>query len=147
MPRVLILVLAGSLLMFTGHLYGQSQDDDGTQGTKIIFHVTSVRQEDAPNDCPTNGCEATRFTVEGYADVRHDSHSTEYVLRCTEILVDKPSPHFADTCGRVHAHNDYDATVFADTIYFADRKKKPEGAPPEALYKIMSEKEVNRPTK
>jgi len=119
-----------------------------SNGTRILFHVTSVRQENAPNDCPAADCEATRFTVEGYAEVRHDGALIDLVLRCSEILVGKPSPHYAVTCGRVHAHNDYDATLYADTIYFADGpKKKPEGAPPEALYRIMSEKEADKKTR
>jgi hypothetical protein len=47
----------------------------------------------------------------------------------------------------IHAHNDYDATLFADSIIFIDKFKRPEGTPPEAAYKIMPEKETNKSSK
>ncbi len=140
-------MVAVGLSVSAGRMSAQSPDDDGTRGTKIIFHVTSVSQQDDPDSCPTGGCSATKFTVEGYADVQHDSHLTKYVLKCSEILASTPSPHFAVTCGRVHANSDYAATRFADTINFEGGKPKPKDAPPEALYVIVSEKEVDKPHK
>jgi hypothetical protein len=50
-------------------------------------------------------------------------------------------------CGRVHANNDYDAELFADSVFFTDSKPKPTGAPPEAGYRIVSEKEMIKPRK
>lgn len=147
MPTAFFLALAGSLLLFAGQSLAQSSDDDGPKGVKILFHVTSVSQRDDPDSCPAAQCSATKFTVEGYADVQHNRHPTQYVLKCSEILVSNPSPHYAVTCGRVHSNNDYDATLFADSIYFRDRKPKQDGAPPEALYIIVSEKEVSMPSR
>ena len=140
------LVLLGNQLSFNCLLFAQAQDQDkGKQ--KILFHVTSVRSEDDPDSCQTGECSATRFTLEGYADVNHDGHLTEYVLKCVEYLAYNPTLHYTMVCGRVHANNDYDAGLFADSVFFTDSKPKPTGAPHEAGYRIVSEKEMIKPRK
>jgi hypothetical protein len=111
---------------------------------KIIFHVTAVRQGEAPDWCTTGECSATRFIVEGYSVVRGDLHSTEYVLECVEVMALKPSPRFTLVCDRVHANNDYGARLFADSIAFGESSPSSTGEPLHPDYKIVSEKEVNR---
>jgi hypothetical protein len=150
MPRARIGWIVLSIMclcILTAVACAQTSDDDGTKGTKIIFHVTSVSQQEDPETCQAAQCSATKFTIEGYADVQHDSHLTQYVLTCSEILASTPSPHFAITCGRVHANSDYDARLFADSIVFEGGKPKSKDDPPEAAYSIASEKEINKPHK
>jgi hypothetical protein len=140
------LVLLSTLLPFNCQLLAQDQNQlQGKQ--KIVFHVTSVRSEDATDWCQTGECSATRFTLEGHANVNHDGHLTQYVLKCVEVMAVNPSPHNTVVCGRVHANNDYDAFLFADSIFFADNKPKSSGAPFESGYSIVSEKEVTTPRK
>ena len=131
-----IAVLLG--LPLSGRTLGQES------GQRIMFHVTAVRSEQAHDWCTTGDCSATRFTVEGYADVKGDSTLTEYVLECVETLVQKPSPHFTAVCDRLHAHNDYEARLLSDAIAFSETKSPtPEGAIVPA-YRIVSEKEVKK---
>lgn len=144
MPKAAIVVLVGSLSLLAGHLNGQSQDDDGTKGRRIIFHVTSVHRADDDSLCQSGECSATKFTVEGYANGTHPGFRIEYVLTCDEYMVHKPNPHITISCGRVHANNDYEATVFTDSIAFIDSKPKAEGSPAEVDYDIKSEKEVSK---
>jgi hypothetical protein len=117
---------------FCGRSLGQES------GRDISLHVTAVRSEEAHDWCTTGECSATRITVEGY------SNTTEYVLDCVEVVAQKPSPHFADYCNRVHAHNDYDAKLFTDSIAFNLVKPQSSDGSPVSLYHIVSEKEISR---
>ncbi len=114
------------------------------KGEKIVFHVTSVRSEDATDYCTTGKCSATRFTVEGYSDVKGRPTVTEYVLECVETLVTETPVHYTVVCDRVHANNDYDATLYADNIMFGEPKKYSGEGPLTAVYSIKSEKETKR---
>ena len=114
------------------------------KGTPITFHVTAVRSEEAHDWCTDGGCSATRYTVEGYSDVKGDSSLVEYVLDCVQVMVAKPSPHFTIVCAQVHAHNDYDATLFSSAISFSPTKAQAPGEPMLAIYQIVSEKEVSK---
>ncbi len=107
-------------------------------GQDIFFHVTAVRSAEATDWCSTSECSATRITVEGY------SATTEYVLDCVEVITHKPSPHYADYCDHVHAHNDYDATLWPTNIGFKPIKSKTADGAPISLYRIVSEKEISR---
>jgi hypothetical protein len=109
--------IAGILVLLPVCLLAQKTDDDGTRGTKIPFHVTSVRQEDL-TECDPDKCSSKKYTIEGYADGRHTDSRTAYVLTCTEALVYKPTPHVEGACARVHANADYDVRLFADSISF-----------------------------
>jgi hypothetical protein len=130
-----IAVLLG--LSLNGRSLGQEK------GTPITFHVSAVRSEEAHDWCMTGECNATRFTVEGYADVKGDSSLVEYVLDCVQIMAHKPSPHFTVVCVQVHAHNDYDAKLYSNAILFGDATTQSDG-PMLAGYQIVSEKEVNK---
>lgn len=105
------------------------------QGTPIMFHVTAVRSEDANDWCTTGECTAVRFTVEGR------SEANEYILKCVEVLMQKPSPHFTMVCARLHAHNDYEASLGSDAIFFG-RPPLPDGT---VAYRIVSEREITKP--
>src|ERR1039458_3799254 len=72
---------------------GATVDSDGTKGTKITFHVTSVRYEEDSTVCDTGECSATKFTIEGYADGAHTGSRIAYVLTCDEYLAYKPTAH------------------------------------------------------
>ncbi len=113
------------------------------KGTPITFHVTAVRTEEARDWCTTGECSATRYTVEGYSDVKGDSSIVEYVLDCVQVMAQKPSPHFTVVCVQVHAHNDYDAELWSNAIFLGDAKPQSDG-PTLSAYTIVSEKEVNR---
>jgi hypothetical protein len=124
-------------------LVGQSESP------KIVFHVTSVEQGEAIDWCTTGKCSATRFTVRGYAVDIEDRTPIEYVLDCVETIVNEPKPHVTAQCPRLHAHKDYDATLGADSIFFADSPSDSSGRPstdkPIVMgYTIKSEKEVQR---
>lgn len=146
MSRFACAVLLGSLLLLTGSVRGQ--DNDGSQGQTLVFHVTSVSQEDDTSYCQPTECSATLFTVEGYTDTLHVGKRIKYVLTCDEIST--LASHLVVTCFRVHADDDYDATLLADSIAFADSKPKPqnvEKSPRGAAYDIQSEREVAKPRK
>ena len=120
---------------------GATSDDDGTKGTLITFHVTSVRQEDL-TDCDPAKCSSKKFTIEGYADTRRTGSRISYVLTCTEALVYEPTPHISGACVRLHASSDYDAKRFADSIdFWPDEHYTP--PPYRVLYSIVSEKEIS----
>jgi hypothetical protein len=134
MKRVFAIVVLLSLPLSV-HLLGQGQSEQ-----KIIFHVTVVRTGDASSDqCPNNDCISTRFTVEGYSDVKGDSRLTEYVLECVQRI---PIPVREDSvlvkCPRFHPYSDYEASLGS-------------GPTDEHIcsgiglcYKIVSEKEINK---
>ncbi len=145
MSRFAYAVLLGSLLLLTGL---RAQDDDHSKSQTLVFHVTSVSQEDDTTYCQPNECSATRFTVEGYTDTLHVGKRINYVLTCDEIFT--LARNLVATCFRVHADNDYDATLLQDSIAFADSKPKPqsvENPPREVAYDIQSEREVAKPRK
>jgi hypothetical protein len=143
------LMLLGTLMEFSSQLLAQDQEHDhGWQ--KIVFHVTSVRSEDATDWCQTGECSATRFTIEGYSDVKQDGHLTEYVLKCVEVTVIDPSPHKTFVCAHLHANNDYDALLVRESIsFYPFGKPMPAGSLDQALslYSIASEKEMAKPKK
>ena len=150
MSRILMitaLVLLGNLLSFDRQLLAQDQEKDrGRQ--KIVFHVTSVRSEDATDWCQTGECSAERITVAGFSDVNHDDHLTEFMLECVEATVSDPTPHFTLVCAHLHANNDYDAFLFATAIsFYPDGKPRPVGSPLQGVYSIVSEKEMTKPKK
>ncbi|OJV41296.1 MAG: hypothetical protein BGO25_16290 [Acidobacteriales bacterium 59-55] len=116
--------------------------NDGTEGTPITFHVTSVRQEDL-TDCDPQKCSSREFTIEGYVDTRRTGSRITYVLTCIESVVYEPTPHVSGACVRLHAGGDYDGKRFADSIDFWPNKHY---TPPpyRVLYSIESEKEISR---
>lgn len=124
---------------------GATVHSDGTKGIQITFHVTSVRYEDDPASC-SGECSAIKSTVEGYTDgMRTDSRAV-FVLTCDKVVAFKPTPHITLSCGSVHANNDYDASLFGDSISFWPQEKY---TPPplREAYRIVSEKEVSKPSK
>jgi hypothetical protein len=147
MSRFAYAVLLGSLLLLmTGSVRGQ--DNDGSQGQTLVFHVTSVSQEDDTTYCQPTECSATKFTVEGYTDTLHVGKRINYVLTCDEIT--SLTRHIVVKCFRVHADNDYDATLLPDSIAFADSKPKPQtvaNPPRDVAYDIQLEREVAKPRK
>ncbi len=143
LPNWILAIAALVVLTLRGQALGQ---DD--KGTPIVFHVTAVRSEDAKDWCTTGECSATRYTVEGYSDVKGDSGFVEYVLDCVETLVEKPSPHYTAVCGRVHAHNDYQAKLWSDSIFFGDETKPPSSNGVFLVaYHIVSEREASKQKK
>jgi hypothetical protein len=107
MMRAFVLAVLLSLPLSV-HLLGQGQSEQ-----KIIFHVTVVRTGDASSDwCPNNDCVSTRFTVEGYSDVKGDSRLTEYVLECVQRIPTKRSQDsVVFECARLHPNNDYESSL------------------------------------
>ena len=118
-------------LLFTVFLSAQKT----SEAHQITFHVTAVRQES--DDCGYKDCQATAFTVEGYAESA--TSRTEYVLTCTQLMALKPSPHVATACGSIHADQDYQGKVFDSSISFWPVEKY---IPPpyRGLWAIQSEK-------
>jgi hypothetical protein len=114
------------------------------KGTPITFHVTAVRSEEAHDWCTTGECSATRYTVEGHSEVKSDSSLIEYVLECVQVMALKPSPHFTIVCDQVHAHSDYDATLWSNAISFRPPTPQSTDGPTVAAYQIVSEKEVKQ---
>jgi hypothetical protein len=125
---------------------GSTVHNGGTKGTQIVFHVTSVRYEEEPNFCGDGTCSATKTTVEGYSDGMQTDSRVIFVLNCDETVALKPTPKVAVSCGSIHADNDYDAWVFNSSISFWPREKY---TPPplRGSFKIVSEKEVSKPSK
>jgi hypothetical protein len=141
---VIFLFLTSSVLSFAQSPQKSSSEstNDGTDGTPITFHVTSVRQEDL-TDCDPKKCSSKKFTIEGYADTRRTGSRTSYVLTCTEALVYEPTPHISGACIKLHASSDYDAKRFADSIdFWPDEHYTP--PPYRVLYSIVSEKEISK---
>jgi len=131
-------IFTGVLCLVLGSAtFGQKK----TEATKATLHVTSVRQAEAEDYCQTNECSATRFTVEGYVDVKGDPDAVEYALECVETWAMKPKPHVTGSCIKVHAHNDYLVKVFPEAVFF-EHEGNVEGI--ELGYKILSEKEVRK---
>jgi hypothetical protein len=141
---VVFLLLTSSVLSFAQSPQRPSGEstNDGTEGTPITFHVTSVRQEDL-TDCDPAKCSSKKFTIEGYADIRRTGSRTSYVLTCTETLVYEPTAHISGACVRLHASSDYDVKRFADSIDFWPEEHY---TPPpwRVLYDIVSEKEISK---
>jgi hypothetical protein len=146
MARITTLMLAGSLLLLSGRLDGQTKED-GLNGTKIVFHVTAVSQKEDPIVCDTGECSAMKFTIEGYAGGEQAGYQIEYVLTCDEYLAYKPTPHLSTSCSRLHANNSYLARLYDDSISFWPDIKdagKDSQSPMRILYRIVSEKEVSK---
>ncbi|SRR5260370_23819287 len=115
-------------------------------GEKIVFHVTSVQSAEAKDYCTSGECTATRFTVEGYVNLKSNSGVTEYVLDCVEVVTTKSPIHQTSVCAHVHASNDYDAKVYSQSVDFfiAEKESSSTDAPMKWLYSIKSEKEVTK---
>jgi len=134
--------IAGILILFPVCLLAQKTDV--TKPREITLHVTSVSQEEDSTSCGTDpDCQATIFTVEGYADGTNTGTRIEYVLACAQILARKPTPHVAVSCGSIHANNDYHGRVLDNSISFWPAVKY---APPplRGTYAILSEKEIRK---
>jgi hypothetical protein len=144
---VIFLLLTSAVLSFaqaSQRASGESTNDE-TEGIPLTLHVTSVRQEDL-TDCDPDKCSSKRFTIEGYADTRHTSSRTSYVLTCTETIVYQPTPHISGACVRLHASSEYNAKRFADSIdFWPDEHYTP--PPYRVLYSIVSEKEISKTTR
>jgi len=133
--------IAGTLVLLPVCLLAQP---NVTKLLEITLHVTSVSQEEDSTICATDpDCQATVFTVEGYADGGGTASRTEYVLACAQILASKPTPHVAVSCGSIHANNDYHGRVLDNSISFWPAVKY---APPplRGTYAILSEKEIRK---
>ena len=138
MTKRVVATFAAVLLV--GYLFAQSSN-----GRKIVFHVTSVEQADASDWCESGKCSATRFTVGGHA--ADGDAVIEYVLECVEVVASEPKHPLTLQCVRVHAHYDYDATLFADAIFFESQPNTPPSGsdkPATSAYTIKSEKEVRK---
>jgi hypothetical protein len=121
-----------------------AQKTDATKPLEITLHVTSVSQEEDSATCGIEpDCQATMFTVEGYADGAGTASRTEYVLACAQIFASKPTPHVAVSCGSIHANNDYHGRLFDNSISFWPAVKY---TPPplRGTYAILSEKEIRK---
>jgi hypothetical protein len=139
------LVLSALMLGGAG-LMAQNSKDDGS--ILIVFHVTSVKQDEPPDYCTTGGCTAVRHTVEGYSRVPGDLHYTQFTLRCVEMTVVDPKPHTTISCPRVRANGNYDAKLFADVLFFIDGGRKDtqsKNGPFEAGFDIVSQRETVKP--
>ena len=126
-----VLVLAGSSVALAG------------EATPVTFHVTGVRSFDGTKElCPTKNCSATTITVEGYAN------SVEYVLTCGEIVILEPGTsgeiHQKVVCAHVHAHTDYPANIFPDTVAFQSGPQSADTRVLVAVYHIVSERETRK---
>jgi hypothetical protein len=115
------------LLAFTARAMSQQ---------KVTFHVTSVSQADATDYCTK--CNATRFTVEGYT--QNKDGGVKYVLECVEVIPGE-SNHKSVACFRVHAHTDYGARIFTDSVAFGSSSQSD---PVVIDYSIKSEKELKK---
>src|ERR1035437_7823638 len=134
------LFLCGSCLM------AQASEDDGS--IRIVFHVTSVKQDEPPDYCTTGECMAVRYTVEGYSRVQGDAHYTQFVLKCVEITALNPNPHVTMSCARVRANANYDAKLYAAFLFFIDEgsgKPRSTNDTPVAAFEIVSQREVVKP--
>jgi hypothetical protein len=131
------------ILLFPVCLSAQKTDEK--KALAITLHVTSVRQEEdlSGQYCEPKDCQATTFTVEGYADREDQSSRTEYVLACTQAMRLKPSPRVVVSCGSIHADNDYQGRMFDNSISFwpAGKYTPP---PYRGLWAIQSEKVTSR---
>jgi len=124
-----------ALLAFTGQIISQEKD-------KVLFHVTSVEQDEAKDTCSPDKCSATRFTVEGYTQDK--DVTVQYALDCVEVLSCDPKPHISVKCVRVHAHSDNMVKVGADFVIFGDFPITQTSEPFHSGYRIKSEKEVRK---
>ena len=135
-----------ALLLCGSRLMAQGSKDDGS--IPIVFHVTSVKQDEPPDYCMTGECMAVRYTVEGYSRVQGDAHYTQFVLKCVEITALNPTSHVTMSCARVRANTNYDAKLFADWLFFIDNGRKNSqstNGPLEEAFDIVSQREVVKP--
>jgi hypothetical protein len=141
--RLWLALVLGSCLFPIMTVLAQQPKDGGS--IPIVFHVTSVKQDEPPDWCTTGQCNAVRFTVEGYARVEHDAHPTQFVLKCIELT--DADGHITMACARLRAHGNYNAKLWADLVQFIDRRPKQPNDPPQALFDIVSQEEVATPQK
>lgn len=130
------------VVVLSASLAGQS-----SSGERILLHVTSVREDDAPANCRDSvGCHSTAFLVEARSVI--GDGVIEYKLGCTDLIVPRPTPHFANACVTVHAGVDYLATLIGGAISIDG----PDGLAYDAMgrtkiaaYTIVSEMAASRP--
>src|SRR5262252_358353 len=130
------------VIVLSASLAGQN-----SSGERILLHVTSVREDDAPAHCRDSvGCHSTAFLVDARSVI--GDGVIEYKLECTDLIVPRPIPHFANACVTVHAGVDYLATLIGGAIsidgpdglaYDATGRTKI------AAYTIVSEMAASRP--
>jgi hypothetical protein len=132
-----LLLLAALSSLFGGQSFGQNT-------TQVLFQVTSVRSQEAKDYCEAGKCSATRFTVEGYVDVKGHVDAVEYVLECVELIENEPKPYLAIVCSHVHAHEDYAVKIGDTYISFSEAVQKSKSEPIYSSYAIVKEKEVIR---
>lgn len=138
MQRIMLIVLAGSIVL-TGQVVAQSVE----KPKQVLFHVVSTKSGEDPDTCKSLPCAATKVTVEGYVDSGNSQNITEYILRCVEVMNLNPS-RYASSCTRVHASTDYDALLWSDSIGFITDTPKRNDNAIQAMYDIVSEKEVSK---
>src|ERR1700722_16492516 len=108
--------IAGFFVLLPVCLLAQT---DPMKPLEITLHVTSVSQQPDSTACGDEpDCQATDFTVEGYADSADKVSRTEYVLGCVETWSGKPTLNVAVSCGSIHASNEYRGRVLGNTISF-----------------------------
>jgi hypothetical protein len=134
MPFRSLLLIAFSILV--GPLFCQTE----TAGKKIVFHVSSVEQEKAPEACEGLAqCNAIRYTVGG--NVVDGDAAIEYVLECVEVSTQAQAVW---RCPHLHAHADYDAALYSVAIIFASQPPAPNDRSKTVGYMIKSEKEIRK---
>lgn len=116
--------------------------DDLQQGVKAVLHVTSVKQEEAPDWCTAGKCLATRFVVEGYRAAKTPNEVIRYVLECVEVMT-TPDGKITVACVRVQADEDYEVRMLADAIVFQTTEPPKDGAVRSA-YGIKSQREEKK---
>jgi len=133
---ILISIVAAVSFLCVDQIPAQNRSEQ-----KIVFHVTAIHKEEAPEQCKNLDCLAVRWVIEGYSDDVSPTHRIGYVLRCFRIVSNTPSPHLLTTCPELHAGNNYPATWSASGISFGNAPDWP------TAYEIVSEKELDRPAK
>ena len=143
--RFLLLSLSMLCWIFPSTPYQCSaQQADGA--IPITFHVTSIKKDQPEDTCVTGTCSATRFTVEGYARITGDLHSTRYVLTCIEFIqfgTNNVNPSMY--CARLRANAAFDGKLYADVISFADDDDRKNASSHKGLmasYEIESQQEM-----
>ncbi len=133
----LLLPITALLLIPSMVLAGQAE-----QGTKAVLHVTSVKQEEAPDWCTTGKCSATRYTVEAYRPAKSPSEVIRYLLECVEVIT-TPEGKVTLSCARVAADGDYEVKILADAIFFQPAPPPKEGTA-QSGYTIKSQREEKK---
>lgn len=129
------------VIVLSASLAGQSS----SRG-RILLHVTSVREDDTPEYCRDSvGCHSTSFLVEARSVI--GDGIIEYKLECTDLIVPRPTPHFANACVTVHAGVDYLATLIGGAVSIdgPELAYAAMGRTNIAAYTIVSEMAASRP--